>query len=226
MMATQAIQKIDTKPGERFLASIRRQAQDVQIKAITNDDDYQAVWEKVEKCDEFLDGEFVAGLEAQKKRLWDSYQFGLQQLKDFVEPVTAIKKGFLAARAAYAEKKERAAADLRRKQEDLAKKRQIEDARLLADNLRKQGAKEEAKAVVVKAKTTAPVLAPARPAVPKAAGSVTTTVYSFTIDHPELVPAKYRPIDESLVRKDVNAFGLDANIPGVTVTSHRQEHSR
>jgi hypothetical protein len=147
-------------------------------------------------------------------------------MNSIVNPVKNIKEQFLAARVKYQQDKQRKADAKRIEDEKIAKARQIEDAKRVAADLKKEGAKEEARAVIEHAKTAPVVLAPAKPVVEKAQGSVMRTEYDFTIERPELVPAAYRAIDERLIRKQVNAFGLDANIPGVKVTARQVESTR
>jgi len=220
---TTAIQTIDTKIGEKFLAKLRHQVQAFEIK---NDADFEKAWTVVVECDQFLKGEFITGVKHQKQRLHTSYKFALKQLNDFVDPTQEIKDLMLAKRMNYTEKRERAAALLTEKRLEEAKEQQIEDAKEVAADLRRKGEREQANAVMAYAKTTAPALAPAAPVVPKAAGSVVTEVFDFTIDNPELVPDEYWRIDDSLIRSVVNTMGLDAKIPGVSVTRQRKEHSR
>jgi len=218
-----AIQKFDTKPGDQFLAAARKGSESIVIR---NDAEHAAAWEKVVKCDRFLKGEFIARGMTQKSRLYEAYKYQNDLMNSFVNPIKEIKERWLAARVKYQQEKQRKADARRIEEEKIAKARQIEDAKRVAADLRKEGAKEEAKAVIEHAKTAPVVLAPAKPVVEKPKGSVMSEEYEFVIEHPELVPIKYRPIDEKLIRKQVNSFGLEANIPGVKVTAKQVESSR
>ena len=50
-------------------------------------------------------------------------------------------------------------------------------------------------------------------------GSKTYTVWEFVVKDPALVPMKYRPIDESLIARDVRELKGECEIPGVKITS-------
>lgn len=56
---------------------------------------------------------------------------------------------------------------------------------------------------------------------PKVTGSAskTFTEWGFTIINPELVPLKYRPIDESMIAREVKAMKDATDIPGIAVFS-------
>jgi hypothetical protein len=218
-----AVQKFDTKVGDQFLAAARKAAESIVIR---NDTDFEAVWARVVKCDQFLKGEFIGKAVAQKSRLYEAYKYQNDLVNSFVNPVKEIKDRFLAARVRYQQEKQRKADQKRIEDERIARERQIEDAKRVAADLKKEGAKEEAKAVIEHAKTAPVVMAPAKPVVAKAEGSVMTTVYDYVIENPVLVPLPYRPIDERLIRRQVNSFGVDANIPGVKVTSRQVESTR
>ena len=58
-------------------------------------------------------------------------------------------------------------------------------------------------------------------ATPKVTGSAskTFTEWGFTIINPELVPLKYRPIDESMIAREVKAMKDATDIPGIAVFS-------
>ncbi len=129
-------------------------------------------------------------------------------------------------RVGYRERKKAAAEKIRARREEKLRLQQIEEAKRLAKRLEKEGDKRGAKEIVKAAeKAPAPSL-PATSAVPDEEGFVETKSYGFEIETPEKIPAKYWIVDESLIRADVNNFGLDADIPGVRIFEITKEHTR
>ena len=216
-----ALQKFNPTTGKKFLSIVARKAKKIRI---TSAGEYQAAWTTVLSIDAFLASPFIRGETEQKARLWAAYKHTADQLDYFVKTAKAHKAAIIAARLTYAAQAEARAEVMRARMEKLARKRAIAEARILARALRKEGAHKQAAAVIHAAKH-APM--PAPPAlVQKSAGSVQSVKYVFEVKQPALVPLRYWKIDEKLIRKDVNAFGCDANIPGVVVSIQMKEHSR
>ncbi len=107
------------------------------------------------------------------------------------------------------------------KEQEKQRLKAIEDAKKEAAEVKKFDP-QAAKAIVETAKAAPPPsIAPRR--VEDAPGFRTNTTYTFEIFDPDAVPMNYRPISEQLIRKDVNAHGLQANIPGVKVYEHKSQ---
>jgi hypothetical protein len=214
----------NTKKGESAIAPIVRQAE--AIVDIKNDREFDDAWKGVQKCDEFLRSPFIKELEEHATTLSKAHKQAVALRDRFVNQVKALKAMFLRKRVAYVEAKE--AADRKRREKEAADlaAQQEREAKKLAKQLSKQGDEEAAQQVIAFAKEHVPIVAPAERVVPKTAGSVLKPVWRFEIFDESLIPIKYRPVDESLVRKDVNTFGVDANIPGVRIWPEKTEHSR
>ena len=52
------------------------------------------------------------------------------------------------------------------------------------------------------------------------AGSKTFTVWTYKITDPALVPMRFRPIDETLIAREVRELKDACSIPGVEISSH------
>jgi hypothetical protein len=213
----------DTKAAAAIINPLIRRANNLVIR---NDEDYLGAFDDVRKIDAFLKSDMIQAFARHVKLLAEAHRSGVGLRDGFVTPAKKAKTIILAKRVAYAERRRKANEAKRARQEERARARQIKDAEKVAGQLRARGEKSAAREIVAFAKNSPVSLPPAEDAVPKTEGSVTKPVFLFEIDDPSLVPIKYRPIDESLVRADVNAFGLDANIPGVHVWEMKKEHSR
>lgn len=223
-MAQQIIIKTpETKAADGILAPLVKRAESIQIKT---DKDFDAAWIGVQKIDAFLASEFIKEYEQHCANLAAAHKSAVVLRDRFVKTAKAAKQMLLQKRVAYSDAKEREARAAREREEQKAREQQIKDAEKIAKQLKKAGDKTAAKEVVDYAKNAPVTISRSEPAVPKTDGSVVKVVYLFEIVDPSKVPAKYRPVDESLVRKDVNAFGLDADIPGVRIWEEKREHSR
>ena len=137
-----------------------------------------------------------------------------------------VKKAFGAKRVVYRSRKEAAAEKMRAKREEKLRLQQITEAKQLAKQLSRHGDKSGAREILRAAENAPAPSLPATAAVPEESGFVETKTYGFEIESPEKVPAKYWVLSESLIRADVDTFGLDANIPGVRVWEETKEHTR
>jgi hypothetical protein len=110
------------------------------------------------------------------------------------------------------------AAELRRQAEEAAAAGRAAEAAKLAARAEKQDDKAEAKAEM-QAAVVAPVI---QREAPKVAGIATRDVWKFEVTDPSLVPRQYLAIDETKIRRVVQAMKADANIPGVRVYCEKQ----
>jgi hypothetical protein len=219
---TSAIMRINERGAKKFLATMKRKTRKVKITTAAQ---YSAAWESVQSIDAFLASPFIEGVKDQKTRLYEAYKYAGEQLDFFVKTAKAQKEALLAGRVTYQIAAERRASVFNARQNKIAQARAIQDAKLLAKKLRAEGAHEAAAAVIAEARRTTAIVAPFQ-GVEKSAGSVRTEYFDFEVTKPKDVPQKYWAIDESLIRKDVNAFGLACEIPGVKIWKARKEHSR
>lgn len=213
----------DTKAAAAILNPLIRRANALVIKT---DADYLNAFDDVRRIDAFLKSGMIQSIERHVKLLAEAHRSGVGLRDGFVHPAKRVKAIILAKRVAYAERKRIANEAKRERQEQRARERQVKDAEKVAKQLRARGDKSAAREIVEFAKNSPVSLPPAEDAVPKSEGSVTKPGYAYEILDPSEIPMKYRPIDESLIRADVNSFGLDADIPGVRVWEVKKEHSR
>lgn len=217
------VRQPDTKAATAILNPLIRRANSLVIR---NDDDYLRAFDDVRRIDAFLKSAMIQAFVRHVQLLAEAHRSGVGLRDGFVSPAKKAKAIILAKRVTYAERRRIANEAKRSRQEERARERQIKDAQKVAAQLRARGEKSAAREIVEYAKNSPVNLPPAEDAVPKSEGSIGGSVFLFEIDDPSLVPIKYRPIDESLIRTDVNSFGLDANIPGVHVWEKKTEHSR
>jgi hypothetical protein len=212
----------DQKEGDQQLTPLLKRANAIVIQT---DADYTAAGVGMQKADAFLNSPIVAAF---KKHAADAGAVHKQAvaLRDhFVKGAQEVKRILGEKRVAYDQKKTREAEAKRIREGEKLRLQAIEEAKEVAKTIRREDP-QAAKAIVEQAKAAPAPSLPSRPAVPKEAGFVTTTTYGFEIEDPEKVPMKYFSIDESLIRTDVNNFGLDANIPGVRVWPIVKQHTR
>jgi hypothetical protein len=140
-----------------------------------------------------------------------------------VEAAAAAERARLVRLQAEAEAKARAEQErLRREFEEAAAAgRAAEAAKLAAraDRVEEKSAAKIEALQIQEAQVVAPVI---QREPPKVAGVATREVWKFRVTDPALVPDQYKVIDESRIRKVVQALKADANIPGVEVYSERQ----
>jgi hypothetical protein len=212
----------DHTEAERQLKPLVKRAREFVIRT---DDDYAQAGVGMQKADVFLKSPIVAAF---KKHAADAASLHSQAVafRDyFLKGAQEVKKILGEKRVTYDQKKTREAEAKRIQEAEKLRLQAIEEAKEVAKAIRREDP-QAAKAIVEQAKAAPAPSLPSRPAVPKEAGFVTTTTYGFEIEDPEKVPMKYFSIDESLIRTDVNNFGLDANIPGVRVWPIVKQHTR
>lgn len=205
----------------RTLTPIQKAAR-LQIKS---DADYLqfGVWMK--RVDQFLGSPIVRDLREQAALTKQAHTHAVQMRDQFIREAKECKKIFATKRVIYRTEKETASEERRKKQEARLLKDTLREASKEAAKLRRAGDTRGAKEIM-RAAENAIVSLPKGDAVPVETGFVEATNYTFEIKEPKKVPDKYWVIDESLIRTDVNAFGLDAKIPGVRVYETKSEHTR
>lgn len=149
--------------------------------------------------------------------------------KDALAPLVLARQQIEARMSTYDREEMRVRREqeqrLQKEQEDKEHeraKREAEELRLRqAQELETQGRHEEVTQVlnepIVPTKRPQPaVILPTQ--APAVKGVSSRKTFSFRIDDSALLPRKYLMPDESAIRKVVNALGLDAEIPGVSVS--------
>jgi hypothetical protein len=194
--------------------------------SITTDVEYLQAGEWMKRADAFLASEVVQAFvehATDAARVHKQAVFFRDQIR---RRALEIKKIFGAKRVAYRTRKEAAAAKMRARKEEKLRLLQLAETKQIARRMAINGDVRGSK-ILLKAAQNAPAPSlPATAAVPEEAGFVEKKTYGFEIETPEKVPAKYWIIDESLIRSDVNTFGMDADIPGVRVWEETKEHTR
>jgi hypothetical protein len=143
-----------------------------------------------------------------------------------IAPYVAIQSIVKAKRNDYRFRMDQA--DKKREQDlrDLARKQAEDQALAEAAELEKQGEKEAAEFILHKAATAPTPAIVVPPTVQKQAGSTVKKVWTFRIDDPAKIPEQYKIIDESKIRRVVQALGNAHAIPGVTAYQEDQEAIR
>lgn len=192
---------------------------------IRTDADYVqfGIWMK--RADQFLDSEIVRSLREQAALTKQAHTHAVQMRDQFIRQAKECKKIFATKRVLYRTAKEEKAEEQRKAKEAKLLKETIREASKEAAKLRRAGDEKGAHAVM-RAAENAIVSIPKADAVPVESGFVERTDYEFEIVEPKKVPRKYWAIDESLIRSDVNSFGLDAKIAGVRIFETKSEHTR
>jgi hypothetical protein len=223
MPSKAAIVKVpDVNAAQRILNPMIRAARD----PIRNDTEYLQAGEWMKRADAFLAGpvvQFFVKHAIDAANVHKQAVFARDQIK---RRAVEVKRTFGAKRVAYRTRKEAAAEKIRARREEQLRRKQIEETKKLARMMASQGDPRGAKALLKAAENAPAPSLPTTAAVPEESGFVETKIYGFEIETPEKVPAKYWVIEESLIRADVNTFGLDANIPGVRVWEETKEHTR
>lgn len=139
------------------------------------------------------------------------------------EEAARAERERLAKLAREAEEKARAEQERLRKEAEAAAAagRAAEAAKLnaRADRVEEKTAAKVEELQVREASVVAPVI---QREPPKVAGVSTREVWLFEVNDPTQVPRQYLIVDESKIRKVVQALKGDAQIPGVRVYSERQ----
>lgn len=139
------------------------------------------------------------------------------------EAAAAAERARLAKLQAEAEAKARAEQDrLRREAEEAAAAGRAAEAAKLAAKADKVEEKAAAKVEELQLREAMVVAPMIQREAPKVSGVSTREVWKFEITDPSLVPREYLVIDETKVRKVVQALRGDTQIPGVRVYSERQ----
>ena len=212
----------DQKQAAILVKSLTKQSEGYIIK---DEDGFVASWALIERHDAAISkiGEwfnpFVDGL-------YKLHKMAIALRAQFLDPIVASKKTLLAERMKYHNEQARKKQEEADRAAELLKKQQAKDLEKEAKKLEKSGDVETATVLREQATELPLPVVPVAPAVPKQEGSVVKKSWKFAITNEALVPIEYRTVDESKVRKVVNALGDRANIPGVRVWQETAEHSR
>ena len=142
-----------------------------------------------------------------------------QQAREQSAPLEAAETKLKRAMGAYTAEQERLRREEQTKADAAARKQQ--------EQLQQRAAKAAATGKIEKAQQlqhqAATVVAPVvQRAAPKVAGIVQKEVWKFEVVNSALVPREYLMVDETRIRKVVQALKGDASIPGVRVYSDTQ----
>lgn len=171
-----------------------------------------------------IKSKFTAALDTYRGPM-SAYQTELARLRKVEADRVAAEEAKLKAEALEAQRVAREALELAQKEAAALKAKAAEldpfDAILAEEEAATAQAQADAAAEAVKQsiRDSRSVVAPSAAYVPKVtgAGSKTYEVWSYEITDPGLVPLTYRPIDESLIARDVRALKGETQIPGIRV---------
>jgi hypothetical protein len=223
MRGSKAIIKVpDVNAAQRLLNPMIRATR----YPIRTDVDYLQAGEWMKRADAFLAGpvvQFFVQHAIDAGRVHKQAVFARDQVR---RKALEVKRIFGEKRVAYRTRKEAAAAKIRTRREEKLRLLQLAETKKVAREMAQNGDVRGANMLLKSAKNAPAPSLPATAAVPAEEGFVETNNYEYEIETPEKVPAKYWVIDESLIRSDVNTFGMDADIPGVRVWEVKKEHTR
>lgn len=210
--------------AQSFLAAMKRTFANLKIDS---PEAYERAGESMLKIDGFLKGPEVTALKVHAKDAKKVHAQAVELRDTFVDALDDMKKSFGDARIEYQTKIEEAEKKRAIAMGPKLHQQQIEDAKEHASAiLRSGGTKREAAAIVKEAEAAPiPQIAP-KIVLEKTEGIVEKVSYTFTITDPALIPIRFRSIDESLIRAEVNSFGLETDIPGVEVKEEKKQFTR
>lgn len=212
----------DQRQATTLVKNLTAQSADLKIR---DEDDFIASWSLIERHDQAI-AKIGEWFDPFVKGLHEMHKMAIALRDQFLKPVVASKDRLLGERKNYRieqERKARIAAD--RKAEEL-RKLQAKELTQEAKKLERAGDVETATVLREQAKTMPAPAVPVAAAVTKQAGSVLKASWKFAVENEAIVPHEYFTLDESKIRRVVNALGDKANIPGVTVWQETDEHSR
>lgn len=208
-MSTELLLRDDVRELTEETAAILSQAEGFKISTNVSyqlaADELKRIKGASKKLDE-IRKTITAPMDAAKKAVMDFFRAPADQLS---QAETKLK----AAMVSYQRELERKEAEERRAAEEAAR---AERERLEAAAARAADRGEYDKAADIETQvatiSTAPVL---RREAPKVAGVSFREAWKFEITDPNAIPREYLLIDESKIRRVVQAMKADTNIPGV-----------
>lgn len=219
------IRQPDPEEHRREGSLLIEQARDI---VVTNNDEWELAGLFLQNIDGLIkrvklafDGTDTApGPVALAHKAWKS---GVALRDKALEPAEEAKSIVVAVRRKYEFEVEQKRLAEARKAEQKAfeeaqarRKKEIEEARKLGDR--------EAASQLKQAPLDIRPAAPKTPEVPKVAGQRRSApIWDFTITNENLIPDKFWIVDEGKVRAHVKAFGLNHDIPGITVFDARSK---
>jgi len=212
----------DQRQAALLVKSLTKQSEGY---VITDEDGFIASWALIERHDAAITkiGEwfnpFVDGLHKLHKMA-----IGLRA--QFLDPIVNSKRALLGERAKYRTEQERAKKEKADRDAEILRKAQAKELEKEAKKIEKSGDVETASVLREQAATLPAPIVPIAPAVSKQAGSVLKASWKFAVDNEAIVPHEYFTLDESKIRRVVNALGDKANISGVRIWQETAEHSR
>lgn len=141
------------------------------------------------------------------------------QAKDAAAPFMASEQKIKRAMISYSDEQDRIRQEEQRKANEAAEKerRRLQE---IADRAAAKGQENKAEAFAERA---AAVVAPvAQQAAPKISGVNIPKVWTFEIENEKLIPREYLLVDETKIRKVVQALKGSTNIPGVRVFEQKR----
>lgn len=170
---------------------------------------------------------YLTTIKALAKKVDEAFDPTIDSIKNSLDTVRASKnrytkpykeaeeilKGKLAA---YRELKEVEKKERERKLREEAKRLAEEEQKSRAAALAKAGRTEDARALAARP-VVAPVIIDSTPIVPKIDGISFRQGFSFRVLDEKMVPREFLMVDESRVRRVVDALGMDARIPGIEI---------
>jgi hypothetical protein len=153
-------------------------------------------------------------IDAAKKAIMDLYTPYSSACLKIVETIKSACRSYDMEQQRIANE---AAAKARKEAEEAAQKERDRLAKL-AEKRMDEGKLDKADEFIKKMGfVTAEPMPVFMPSVPKIVGEKPRKVKKFEVTDKALVPEEYKTVDETKIRKVVNALGLETNIPGVRV---------
>jgi hypothetical protein len=176
-------------------------------KAYNEAADFAIACKSVEEMVGELYDEHVANAHATHKALTTAR-------KSLLDPLSSARKIVQDKMSTYDREQRRLAEEKAQAEAEEIRKTEIADAKKRRDT------------ELVKELKSAPVEAIYDIPTPRVAGVVTRDVFTFKVVDLNAVPERFWILDEAAIKREVNAKGLDANIPGVEVSKDVQTQIR
>lgn len=206
--------------ANRELAPIQRAAR----MKIRTEEEYRGLGEFMKRCDKFLASAVVRALKEDAKAAKAEHARACMVRDQFINEAKECKRIFGEKRVEYRVRRNALLEKARLKAIVRAQKEAERAAKKRARQLHARGEHRAAKELLARVKNMQ--LSIPAVTVPKEKGFVEKISYEFLIVNREIIPRKYWSVDARKIKADVDAFGLDANIPGIEITQKKTEHTR
>lgn len=221
----ETIIRVDQDKIEEFRKATPVIVQQAEAFEIITPDDYENSLPLREECKRRIDA-IQAFFKESKDLAFKTHRAITAQEKEMIAPYERADLVIAQKRAAFRAEQDRLDRIRENQEREAARKQQQDELLAEAARLESQGEKEAAEVVMEHAASAPAPVVVVESSIPKQAGAVVKRPWTFRIINPDLVPREYMVIDESKIRRVVQALGKNANIPGVEAYQDDREDIR